>query len=261
MKLICLNIWGGKVYEPLMKFVREQSATTDIFCFQEVFRSPRKDIKESHGTRINILDELAEALPDFNHVFHKDISGFDVAGPVDFDLEVGQAEFVKKTLSIISSGETKIYSDEDNLPSGKYHFLPLAFGYIRTEHNGKPLTVANIHGLTGKPDNKLDTPERISQSRGIKKFALQEKGSVIICGDFNVLPETESITMFYDSFTELVKKYNIMTTRSKISPWHGTPNEMVFSDYVFASPDIEIKSFGVPDPEISDHLPLIAEFN
>ena len=260
MKLICLNIWGGKAYEPLIKFVREQSATTDIFCFQEAFRSPKNDIEESHGTRINILGELAAVLPDFNYVFHKDVSGFDVAGPVDFELEVGQAEFVKKTFPIVSSGEAKIYSDEKNLPFGKYHFLPLAFGYIRTEYGGKPLTVINIHGLTGKPDDKLDTPERIEQSRSIKEFALQEKGSVIICGDFNVLPETESITMFNGSFTELVKKFGITTTRGKISPWHGTPNEMVFSDYVFASPDIEIMSFNVPDPEISDHLPLIVEF-
>lgn len=260
MKLICLNIWGGKAYEPLIKFVREQSATTDIFCFQEVYRSSRKDISISHNTRINIIDDLIAALPDFNYVYHSDMNGFDDSGSVDFKLEVGQMEFVKKTLPMISSGEVKIYSNENNLPFGKYHFLPLTFGYIRTEHGSKPLTVINIHGLTGKPDNKLDTPERISQSQAIKEFAIQEKGNVIICGDFNVLPEAESITMFSGSFTELVKKFGITTTRSKISPWHGTLNEMVFSDYVFTSPDIEIKNFGVPDPEISDHLPLIVEF-
>jgi len=207
-----------------------------------------------------MLDELIAALPDFNYVYHKDVGGFDTLGPVDFDLDVGQAEFVKKKFPVIYSGEAKIYSDENNLPSGKYHFLPLTFGYIRTEHGGKPLTVINIHGLTSKPDNKLDTPERINQSRAIKKFALEEKGNVIICGDFNVLPETESIAMFNGIFTELIKKYGIATTRSAISPWHGTPNEMKFSDYVFVSPGLEITGFSVPDPEISDHLPLIIEF-
>jgi len=261
MKLICLNIWGGRAYEPLVKFVREQAESTDIFCFQEVFRSPRKDIEKTEKTRIHILDELAAVLPDFNYVFHSDMSGFDNSGPVDFELEVGQAEFVKKSFPITSSGESEIYSGQNDISFKKYNFIPRNFGYFRTMRNGKPLTVINIHGLTGKPDDKLDTPERLQQSRAIKEFALNEKNSVIVCGDFNVLPETESITMFYDSFAELVKKFNISTTRSKISPWYGTPNRMEFSDYAFISPGIEVTDFKVPEAEISDHLPLILEFN
>ena len=94
----------------------------------------------------------------------------------------------------------------------------------------------------------------------IKEFALNEKSSVIICGDFNVLPNTQSIIMFEDSFVNLIKKYDISTTRSKISPWYGTAGEIKFSDYAFVSPNMEITDFKVPDVEISDHLPLIMEF-
>ena len=33
--------------------------------------------------------------------------------------------------------------------------------------------------------------------------------------------------------------------------------KLYFSDYVFASPDVEVQGFLVEDIEISDHLPMI----
>ncbi len=43
MKLITLNTNGGRVFEPLMNFIKTHSSDTDIFCFQEVFNG--KDAK------------------------------------------------------------------------------------------------------------------------------------------------------------------------------------------------------------------------
>ena len=40
MKLITLNVWGGKVFEPLMDFFKKRAGDTDIFCLQEVFDNP-----------------------------------------------------------------------------------------------------------------------------------------------------------------------------------------------------------------------------
>ena len=37
MKLLTLNTWGGKVHEPLLKFIEQRAEDTDIFCLQEVF--------------------------------------------------------------------------------------------------------------------------------------------------------------------------------------------------------------------------------
>ncbi len=268
MKPIGLNSWGGRVYEPLMKFIREQAESTDIFCFQEVYRSPRKDIEISGKTRIHILDELVAVLPDFNHVFHPVGSGIDDSGPVDFELEMGQVEFVRKSIFITSSGEVSLYSNKNcTLPHG-HDFSPNNFGYSRIPYGNSTITVINVHGLTYSPDDKLDTQERLEQSRLIKEFALQtclpagrEKGSVIICGDFNILPQTESITTFNDSFVDLIQKYSISTTRSKISPWYGAPGELKFSDYAFVSSNMKITDFKVPDVDVSDHLPLVIEFS
>ncbi len=58
-----------------------------------------------------------------------------------------------------------------------------------------PVTVVNFHGLwNGK--GKTDTPDRIAQSQNILRFLEGVDGEIILCGDFNLLPDTESLRMF-----------------------------------------------------------------
>ena len=60
-------------------------------------------------------------------------------------------------------------------------------------------------------------------------------------------------------YLDLIKKFGIKTTRNEVA-WENYPdNKQYFSDYVFVNPEAKIKSFSVPDLEISDHLPLILE--
>lgn len=86
------------------------------------------------------------------------------------------------------------------------------------------------------------------------------KGGKVLCGDFNLLPQTKSIAMLEGRMRNLIKEYNIKTTRSKLNPYHGTPTEQHFADYVFVSEDIKVLDFKVPEAEVSDHLPMILEF-
>jgi endonuclease/exonuclease/phosphatase family metal-dependent hydrolase len=41
-------------------------------------------------------------------------------------------------------------------------------------------------------------------------------------------------------------------------PFYG---KQPFADYIFITPDIKVKNFEVPDLEISDHLPMILDFD
>ncbi len=67
MKLIFLNIWGARIFNPLMDFTQRHSQDTDIFCLQEVFDNesgvPNKIRKE---TRLDIFSDLNDILLDFN---------------------------------------------------------------------------------------------------------------------------------------------------------------------------------------------------
>lgn len=54
MKLVSLNVWAGRVFDPLMNFVSEHARDTDIFCFQEVFDTPtsRTIVDEHYRTNL-----------------------------------------------------------------------------------------------------------------------------------------------------------------------------------------------------------------
>ncbi len=56
MKLLCLNVWGGKIHEPLLDFIKKHS-DIDIFCFQEVFNSAIKEISKD-GFHTNIFSDI-----------------------------------------------------------------------------------------------------------------------------------------------------------------------------------------------------------
>lgn len=81
---------------------------------------------------------------------------------------------------------------------------------------------------------------------------------MILAGDFNLLPDTESIAMLGRRLRDLVREYAVPTTRSRLNPYRGTPREQKFADYIFfVSPSLQVHDFAVPDLLVSDHLPLI----
>lgn len=68
MKLVSLNIWGGKVFAPLMDFVKHSAEDVDIYCFQEVFHSV-SGVIESHGGRVNIIDDITKIFQILHGTF------------------------------------------------------------------------------------------------------------------------------------------------------------------------------------------------
>ncbi|MBP8994985.1 MAG: hypothetical protein KBG30_14410 [Bacteroidales bacterium] len=81
-------------------------------------------------------------------------------------------------------------------------------------------------------------------------------GAKILCGDFNVAPDTKSMEILETSMNNLVKEYKVTTTRS-----HLYTKEHKFADYILVSPEIKVKKFEVIQDVVSDHLPLMLEFD
>lgn len=118
------------------------------------------------------------------------------------------------------------------------------------------MTIINFHGLwNGK--GKTDNEDRILQSRNIVDFIGGLKGEVVLCGDFNLLPDTESIKIFEDAgLRNLIKEYGITSTRTS----HYTkPGK--YADYVFVSRGVRVKDFKVLPEEVSDHSALLLEMD
>lgn len=254
MKVMSLNVWGGRVFEPLKKFLVDYSKEVGVFCFQEMFNSTDK-IRESHKIRTHLFDELSDLLQDFQGYFAPALKGFDIEGPVDFDLEFGLAIFVKKSVKVTDQGDIFVYGKrfQGNVIVDDYIAIPRNLEYVKFELGGEKVTVATLHGIW--TPTKSDTESRIEQSKITKKFLDSCEGKKILCGDFNLSPNTESVAILEKSLKNLIKENNIPTTRSKLY----TGKEK-FADYMMVSPEVKIKDFKVLQDPVSDHLPLLLEF-
>lgn len=133
--------------------------------------------------------------------------------------------------------------------------MPRNLQYAVINKNQTDYTLAHFHGLWNR-DRKTDTPERLEQSKKVKEFLDTTKGKKILCGDFNLSPETRSLEMLKEKLINLIKTNGITTTRSS---FYKKPDK--FADYTLVSPDIKVKGFYVPEIEVSDHLPMILDFS
>lgn len=237
MKLICLNLWGGRIREPLLDFIRRHE-DVDVFCFQEIYNKAKTSmapIKVEPDLRL--LETLEATLPHHTAFFE----------PVILDV-FGIGMFVKNTHKISDQGAILLYENPNYAMFGGDHDTKMQ--WVRMG----PLTIMNARGLyTGT--GKGDTPTRIEQSRRIRTFMDSVKGPKILCGDFNLRPDTESFRMLEEGMIDLVTLHHIPTTRPPI--YKGVEK---FADYILVSPDIKVIEFKVLQDEVSDHLPLYLEF-
>ena len=261
MKLICLNIWGGKIHDPLLKLIKEKAIDTDIFCFQENFSSDRLELL-SLDTYSNIHEQICKILSGFTAFYYPTIEYEDVRKKVDFPLSHGQVTFVKKNLNVLKSGDIFVYREKNEMgpryPGGLPDF-PKNFIYCEIEHNERKFLVINLHGFWN-PAPKTDTPQRLKQSEMIISFVKKYNLPVVIAGDFNLEMNTKSVGLFTEKgFRNLVKESGAKTTRSSLYDikWRYTDP---FADYIFVSDDVKLIDFKVLPDEVSDHLPLYLEF-
>ena len=258
MKLLCLNLWGGRQGSLLTDYLKQESASTDIFCFQEVFDSP-SELEKNDGARMHLWEELKILLPGFQGFFAESYSGWIDKTKVDFPVRTGQAIFVKRGLEVKETGNFYVYGDKNTKILSNFENEPKNVQYAKLLVLDKEILILNVHGKW-HPGNKLDTPERIEQSKIILDFLKKFSCPKIVCGDFNLMPNTKSIAILEEAMENLISTYKITNTRNKIS-WEENKNIQHFADFTFVSPDVRIKSFRVPYNEVSDHLPMLLEFD
>ncbi|MBX3710028.1 MAG: endonuclease/exonuclease/phosphatase family protein [Gammaproteobacteria bacterium] len=241
MKLITLNIWGGHVQTPLLEFIKRHQEI-DIFCLQEVYHNASEKISdEDRKVCLNVFSEIQSLLLDHEGFFR----------PV-VEKVYGISMFIRKNIEILREGEIQIYDNPNYHGRGPTHSRNLQ--WVECRINRKIYFIVNIHGLwNGK--GKKDSPERIAQSRRIKEFVDTIDTPKILCGDFNLRPDTESIKILEKEMRNLIKTYNIQSTRTNLYP-----KEEKFADYIFTSSGVTVNNFAVLKDEVSDHSPLLLDF-
>ena len=126
--------------------------------------------------------------------------------------------------------------------------------HTEIEQKNKRLSIINFHGLWNG-EGKGDSSDRLKQSDNIVRFVKDCSSPVVLCGDFNLSPDTESIKRIENAgLRNLIKEYGVTSTRTS----HYTKPEK-HANYVFVSSDIEVKDFRVLPEEVSDHRALMVE--
>ncbi|HSX10662.1 MAG TPA: endonuclease/exonuclease/phosphatase family protein [Chlamydiales bacterium] len=248
MKIVSLNTWGGIVYQPLLDFIKEEARSADVFCLQELLFGESKAIGKA-GQHLNLCQEIAEILRDF-HLFP-------MYAPVGTHFQeeavgvrIGQGIFVRKGIEVLGVGELRTYAPDSEIARNLELTLTGNFNYVKVAHANSELLISNLHGLW-QEEGKVDTAPRLEQSRILNQFFDTVDVPVVFCGDFNLRPDTESMSLLETRLCNLVKKHQIDTTRSKFYK-----KVEKFADYVLVSPDLKVDQFDVPAVCVSDHLPL-----
>lgn len=253
MKIISLNTWGGRAgKDKLLEFFAAHK-DTDVFCLQEIWSAPYEHL-EGHaagGMSIDHSNIMIYGLQEISGLLDSHTAYFK---PHHLD-NYGLLMLIKKDLDVISEGDVFVYKERGHIPEGDvgFHARNVQFATIATKNGNR--TILNFHGLWNG-GGKGDSEDRLVQSDRIIQFMKTLSNPYVMCGDFNLLPDTQSLKKLEDfGLRNLVKENDITSTRTS---FYTKPEK--FADYALVSDEIAVKDFKVLPDEVSDHSPLYLEF-
>lgn len=247
MKIIQLNIWQGKLGKPIVDFLNAEKP--DFVCMQEV-----NDLKGRSGYKFfATLDEIKEAT-GFDHSF---MSPTYSSRYMERELEYGNAMLsrlpFKSTDTVFTHGSyiRNFDIEKDDQDADNNRNLQI----VSVETDGTTFNLLNHHGywLYG---TKAGNEETLRQMKLIAAEVRKLKGPVIMCGDFNLAPSSESIAVLDRELISLSVKYGLKRT---IHPRFNVVDEMI--DYIFVNDQVKVSSFTMSEELVSDHKALIMEFD
>lgn len=228
----------------LCDFFSSYRCKVDLFCLQEVFNNGVTNRKIYSEAKMDIADDIGSALINYSSHFAPTQSNDEcLACFVSNKCEVKKEEsvFVFRWLDALIPGDAKTLGR--NIQS------------LQIESEGKSLAVINFHGLWNG-QGKGDSEDRISQSQKIIDYLKTLNCEYVLCGDFNLLPDTRSLKMLEEfGLRNLISEYEITSTRTSFYK----PN-VRHANYVFVSSGIKVNNFEVLPEEVSDHNALLLDF-
>jgi len=253
MRLISLNTWGGRAGKDKLLAFFESHKDMDVFCLQEIWSAPYEHL-EGHsagGLSIDHSNIMVYGMQEISTLLDSHTAYFKPHHLNNYGLMM----LIKKDLDVISEGDVFVYKDRGHIPEGDvgFHARNVQFATIATKNGNR--SILNFHGLWNG-GGKGDSEDRLLQSDRIIQFMKTLSNPYVMSGDFNLLPDTQSIKKLEDfGLRNLIKEHNITSTRTSLYP-----KAEKFADYTLTSKKIIIEDFKVLTDEVSDHSPLYLEF-
>ncbi len=244
MRFVQLNIWDGCLLRYAVKFLKEADA--DIINLQEVSAG----MSPTESEYFSVHDGLKKALKYKYDFYSPAITG--EFGK--YTVSRGQLILSKYPITyrkvVYMQGKLKIHST-----FGTRDMNRRLLQYAKINVKGKTINVLNYHGyfIWG---SKMGNRTTESHSKKVLKCmdSIDKNEQIILSGDFNLAPESNSFRILSKRYPDLVSKYGIKTTRNELS----AVKEPV--DNILVNNRVKVKSLKVPMVYIADHLPLVMDF-
>ena len=242
MKLLSLNVWQGRLERVLLKHL--ETLDMDFACMQEAIDLPGQSLG-----LVSSYQTIGNSLGLQEQFFSKLIS----TNPGNKDMTFGNVIYsnipFSQTSTVFTRGE---HSKDHDFDNDDYNIR--AFQHILVNVNGKSLNILNHHGHHIN-EHKLGDEETERQVSEILDYVNGLEGAVILCGDFNLSPESQSIKSIEASLHNLSVENSLQTTRSRLT----YKNEVC--DYIFVNDVVNVNGFEMDKTIISDHNALILDFD
>lgn len=262
MKLLCWNI-GIKIdnTEEVIDFIKQDKF--DILALQETLKARDEKAFKMYRSKNDIEDNFIKDFP------------FNAFAPVWGTVEITKngipdrnfGGFVEQGSLLLSKYEilehyNQFYHLEYKEPGFDATFFKKddharSIQNVILKINDKKVQIINVHGIWN--DGKLGDERTLNQCQFIIDKALANDYPTIIIGDFNLLPNSESIELMNKNFRNLIVENNIKFTRPHFDD--GLDKGNIVCDYIFVNDTVKINDFKVLNNNISDHIPLVLDFD
>jgi endonuclease/exonuclease/phosphatase family metal-dependent hydrolase len=245
IKFVCLNLWfGGRQFDNIIEFIRKENP--DILALQEVVKS--SDL--GAPTNYNTLDEIAKV---FHYPYCHNAPTF-----VSTRLDMPTAEFSNAVLSKypIVNSEVTFYDvpyDTNYNEMQDFSFSPRNLEHVEINLGTKIVNVFNTQGIWGFDGD--DNERRLKMSESIRSHYLG-KENIILCGDFNTIENTKSMTAFEQELKNVFKGELVTSFNMRHKP-AGSGFATAVVDMIYVSPEIKVIEHYSTEEDVTDHVPLV----
>lgn len=263
MRIVSLNAWGGQVWPALGGWIG--GARADVVCLQEVIRpvdpSPPwlayRDRERSLNQRSDLFGDISARLPQYEGAFLPAAQGpLSDQGGKSYQSRHGLGQWIAPHLTLDARSDGFVFGA---FRENGWGSAPVPRGFqaarIKDPARKRAVTIAHFHGLRDA-QGKQDTPIRAEQAKRAITLISQIAApgdDVVLAGDFNVMPESETIAIFTAwGLRDLV---GTRDTRTQLYP-----KPIRHANYMLVSASLDVKAFEVPEaPVVSDHRPMIVD--
>lgn len=245
VKVVQLNIWRGTLLDNALAFLREEDP--DIILLQEVYSSPDENLPSEK----RLYEYLNEELPDYYATYGVAFTDITEVG----NIQSGNAIFSK--FEITDSENTffdEPYREFNEQAQTDFSHNPQTILRAVLNADGVTLNAFSVHGIWGTDGE--DNPRR-KEMGDIIISEIKDKENVIMGGDFNLLPHTETVKNIEKHVDSVFKESLARTFNMKYKTDGGYATAAV--DMIFVSQGIKVLDKKCLDIQVSDHLPLVVE--